>query len=370
MVGYNRDMSAAPKSTRRDFLQGRSAADALLALGGEAPAPLELPESIAGGYLLSLARRAMACQFEFFFNAGQYRQANEAGLAALDLVDRLEDQLSVFREHSEINRLNRHSADEPIEVEPRLFALLQKAVEIFKETGGAYDVTAGPLSHVWGFTRRAGRLPDDSELAAALARVGSQLLELDAVAGTIHFAAAQVEINLGSIGKGYALDRCAETLTAAGVHDYLLHGGNSSVLARGTRGAETAQGGWLVGLRDPLRPKRRLGQLRLKDRALATSGSAVQFFVHEGRHYGHILDPRTGRPAEGVLSASVLAPSAAEADALSTAFYVLGPEGTAKYCAAHPAVAALLLVPGEREGSVERHAFGLTADDWIEAEPS
>ncbi len=95
----------------------------------------------------------------------------------------------------------------------------------------------------------------------------------------------------------------------------------------------------------------------------------MQFFVHEGRHYGHILDPRTGWPAEGVLSATVLAPSAAEADALSTAFYVLGPDGAAKYCAQHPAVAALILTPGVRAGSVERHTIGLTDDDWIEAEP-
>ncbi len=266
MAGYNLDMCAAPKSTRRDFLQGRAAADALLALGGEATAPLELPVPIAGSYLLSLARRAMACQFEWFFNAGQYEQANEAGLAALDLVDRLEDQLSVYREHSEISRLNRHAADEPIGVEPRLFALLRTAVTIFNDTGGAYDVTAGPLSRVWGFTRRAGRLPDESELMAALAHVGSQLLELDATALSVRFLAPQVEINLGSIGKGYTLDRCAEVLGVAGVHDYLLHGGNSSVFARGARGSTPEPGGWLVGVRDPLRPMRRLGQVRLQDR--------------------------------------------------------------------------------------------------------
>jgi thiamine biosynthesis lipoprotein len=125
-----------------------------------------------------------------------------------------------------------------------------------------------------------------------------------------------------------------------------------------------------VGVRDPLRPQRRLGHLRLENRALATSGAAVQFFVHQGRYYGHILDPRTGWPAEGVLSTSVLASTAAEADALSTAFYVLGPEGAASYCATHPDVGALMLVPGQREGSVERHCIGLTAEDWIEIENS
>ena len=164
----------------------------------------------------------------------------------------------------------------------------------------------------------------------------------------LRFLQAGIEINLGSIGKGYALDRAGELLAECGVDDYLLHGGNSSVLARGAHAELGADGGWSVGVRDPLHPARRLGQLRVRDRALATSGSGTQFFVHHGKRYGHMLDPRTGQPAEGVLSATVLAPTAAEADALSTAFYVMGPEQTAAYCDQHPEIAALMFCPGTR----------------------
>src|SRR5262249_48597115 len=144
-----------------------------------------------------------------------------------------EDQLSVFRPDSEVSRLNRHAADEPLAVEPRLFALVELAMRISEQTGGAYDITAGPLSNAWGFTRRAGPIPDAELLAQARDCVGSRLVELDRERHTVRFTRPGMEINLGSIGKGYALDRCAELLAAAGIGDFLLHGGQSSVLARG-----------------------------------------------------------------------------------------------------------------------------------------
>lgn len=134
-------------------------------------------------------------------------------------------------------------------------------------------------------------------------------------------------------------------------------------------GAHTALApdqGWSVGVRNPLRPDRRLGALHLHDRSLATSGSGTQFFMHEGSRFGHILDPRSGWPAEDVLSVSVLAPTAAAADALSTAFYVLGPAVARDYCSQRPEVVALMLCPGDREGSIERHWIGVDERDWSE----
>lgn len=364
---YNLAMST-PRSTRRDFLQGKAAADALLHATGVDFAPGELPKPAGGAYLVQWSRRAMACNFEFFFNAGQYPQAGQAAVAAFDLVDRLEDQLSVYRDHSEISRLNRSAAAEAVEAEPRLLALLAQALWIYRQTDGAYDITAAALSNVWGFTRRAGTIPTPECLAAARDRVGSDLVELDREASSVRFHKDGIEINLGSIGKGYALDRSAELFLSEGVGDFLLHGGNSSVLARGANASLERDKGWMIGVRNPLRPDRRLGQLSLRNRALATSGSGTQFFMHDGKRYGHILDPRTGWPAAGVLSATVLAPTAAEADALSTAFYVMGPERARKYCEAHPQCAAVLVCPGTREGSLEQHLIGLGEDDWSAAE--
>jgi thiamine biosynthesis lipoprotein len=168
-------------------------------------------------------------------------------------------------------------------------------------------------------------------------------------------------INLNSIGKGYALDCMAELLTQEGIDDYLLHGGKSSILARGIQPASDDPG-WRIGIRHPLRQADQLAELVLHNEALSTSGAGTQFFIRRGRRYGHILDPRSGYPAEGLYSATVIAPTAAEAEGLSTAFYVMGPERTREFCATRPEIAALLVAPGEREGDVRVLTFGLDDD--------
>jgi thiamine biosynthesis lipoprotein len=218
--------------------------------------------------------------------------------------------------------INREAAEVPVNVEPWMFELLERSIDLWRATSGAFDITAGPLSEAWGFARREGRMPQPRESAEALSRVGSQWLQLNAETQTIHFARSGVQLNLGAIGKGAALDDASTILTDADIHDFLFHGGQSSVLARGNRAGDE---GWTVGLIHPLRPRKRIGEIRLCNRALATSGSGTQFFTHRGRRYGHILDPRTGQPADAMLSATVAAPTAAEADAISTALYVMGP---------------------------------------------
>ena len=351
------------RSTRRDFLKGRSAADALADAAATGPLAADAPRpGLAGaGYVIRVGRRAMACEFEVLLNAGQYPAGAEAALRALDLLEGLEEQLSVFRPGSAISNVNRTASARPVEVEPNLFELLQLAARLYVATGHTFDITAAPLWEVWGFAGRAARVPEKAELDEALAHVGGNLIELDPYHRTVRCLKEGVRLNLGGIGKGYALDRCAEALTEAGIGDFLLHAGASSVAARGHALADPP--GWIVGIPHPLRPGRRLAELRLVNRALATSGSRFQSFVHEGRRLSHVLDPRTGWPAEGVIAATALAPDAATADALSTAFFILGPEGTQAFCDAHPAIAAVLCTPASGRGGYELHRFGLDEGD-------
>jgi thiamine biosynthesis lipoprotein len=355
------------RSTRREFLRGKAAAEALAeaARSGLPPQGPSGSQHRRGlGYVVRIGRCAMACQFEVCLNAGQYAQGTQAALDALDLVEALEDQLSYFRANSELSRINRTADRQPVEVEPRLFELLELAMRISGETSGALDLTSTPLWEAWGFARRAGSVPSEEQLAEALQRVGSQWVELDRRQRSIRFRREGVRLNLGSIGKGYALDRCAEALLHSGVHDFLLHGGYSSMLARGSQAAAAAGGdasaAWLVDIRHPLRPKRRLAEVRLRDRGLSTSGSGAQSFRHQGHRYGHILDPRTGRPAEAVLSATVIAPSAALAEALSTAFSVMGPEAALEYCRQRPELGVVLSCPVRHSGGIATHWCGLS----------
>ncbi len=329
--------------------------------GRRGPSDRPVPGRATNGpdYLLRVGRRAMACEFQIFLNPGQHPGAVEAATESLDLIDALEDQMTVYRDHSEIVRLNHTATQQATHVEPRLFDLLRRCVQWNVATGGAFDITSGPLVKLWGFYTRQGRFPDQEQIAVTRRRVGSQYLELDDEQLTIRLTRIGMELNLGSVGKGYALDRCAEMLDAAGVADYLIHGGQSSILARGCRGDQSEVSGWRVAVGHPLRPERRLVELIVRDRGLGTSGSGQQFFYHRGRRYGHVLDPRTGIPADGVLSATVLAPSAAEADALATSFFVMGVDATRTYCESRSELAVLFVVPGSRQGTVAIETIGL-----------
>lgn len=332
------------------------------------PAPPPPRPTPVNTYQLQFARQAMACEFAVYLNAGQYPTGPEAVIEALDLLEPLEEQLSVYRPWGELSQLNQRASSGPVAVEPRLWRLLAESVELHRDTAGAFDVTAGPLTKVWGFYRRQGAIPSAVDLEQARERVGSQFLRLDATAQTVEFLREGLEINLGSIGKGYALDRVAEVLQAQGIHDFLWHGGQSSVLGRGSRGsAEPGAVGWSVGVSDPLQPQRRLAEVFLHDQALGTSGASVQYFRYRGKRYGHILDPRTGWPAEGVISSTVIAPTAALADALATAFYVLGVDGATDYCARHAEVSALLTIPSHSGSRVELVPIGLAETQWRRA---
>ena len=371
---YTQGMSAKQKTNRRDFLAGRSALRAISDLPSldEAQRAMdarthsdETSQSASRGYLVQVGRDAMACEFQVLLNAEQDASATEAALAALDLLEPLEDQLTVFRAHSEISQLNRTAAQQWVVVESRLFQLLQQAVDLYQSTGGAFDITAGPLSRTWGFHRRAHRLPCQKEIAAVLATVGTRWLRLDPSRNSVAFARPGLEINLGAIGKGYALDRCAELLVEREVENFVIHGGQSSVLARGSHVGADAVGGWTVSLRHPLRHDQQLAEIHLRDRALGTSGSANQFFHFEGKRYGHVIDPRTGYPADRLLSATVLASSAGQADALATAFFVMGVDQALEYCAGQTDLATILVCSGDRAGSIEIRTHGLSDTDWV-----
>lgn len=304
-------------------------------------------------HLIRVGRTAMACRFELVFNAGEHADATPHAIAALDLVDAIEARLTVYRDDSELVWINRSACPGPCRVEEDLFSLLAQCRDLHAKTAGGFDIAVGTLLRTWGFHQRRGRTPDPESLAEAIDRSGMRHVILDEAARTVRFDREGIELNLGAIGKGWAVDRAAEFVTERlGGGSFLIHGGQSSVRAVGSQATLSATSGWRIGLVHPLRPDHRLATVRLDNRAIGTSGSGTQFFVDRGRRLGHILDPRRGVPAEGVLSATVIAPTAAEADSLATAAYVLGPEGLATIAPRGGAVAALLVVPSRSAAAV------------------
>jgi thiamine biosynthesis lipoprotein len=345
-------------ASRRDFLTGKALRSNIERAGERLADELAADAIPAAGDTVRLATQAMACEFAVIMNPGPADQVMQAS-AALDLVHELEAQMTVYRDDSELSGVNRRAADEPVEVESALFALLLQARQLAVETDEAFDPTSGPLIDLWRSCRQAVRLPTDEEIVARRELTGIEQVDFDERQRTVSFRKQGVELNLGGIGKGYALDRIGQLLFDDGLDHWLFHGGNSSLLARGDH---NALGGWPVGLRNPLFPKQRLATVLLRDCALSTSGTGVQHFRLEGKRYGHILDPRTGRPADGMLSVTVLAPTAAEADALSTAFFVMGVESSQQYCDNREGVGAILIPPPRQGRTLEPIVCGISAE--------
>jgi FAD:protein FMN transferase len=353
-----------PRVNRRDLLRLRRSGPR----GGpfaELSSPLgSATEHANAGDLLKASRPGMGSFFEVRLPA---RTPGGLTLAtrALDLIGELESQLTVYRDDSEVSLLNATAHLGPVPVEPGLFRLLQTAVALARATGGAYDVTAGALSVAWGFFKGPKRVPDPEALADARARTGSHHLALDPGRRTVAFDRPGLLINLGSIGKGYALDRVAEL-----IRDYwwptpaLVHGGRSSLYALGSP-PDRFGGRWEVAVRNPFDPERPLGVVRIRNRGLGTSGAAFQQFEADGRVYGHIIDPRTGEPpVGGPASVTVVAPTAAEADALSTALYLLGPDAASSFLKTRPDVGAIFVREGSEPGRPEVRAINLGEDDF------
>lgn len=295
----------------------------------------------SAGITIRLSSRAMACDFSVIMNPGPTEQIEAAG-KALDAVHATEAWMSIYRENSQFSALNRKAAADPQPVRGDLFELLQTAQKIHLGTEGAFDLASGVLTRLWRTCRQEQRIPSQDEIRAALEISGMQHLSLDPQQNSVFFHRPGLLMDPGAIGKGFALDDAALQLmhTAHAPQSFLLHGGHSSLKAVGPHNGHP---GWPIGIGNPLFTEQRLGTLLLCDKAMATSGSNIQFYRHEGRRYGHILDPRTGWPVDGMLSVTVLAPSAAVADALSTAFFVMGVEKACLCCKNWPEVGAILI---------------------------
>lgn len=303
-------------------------------------APLSPP---VAGETLRLETRAMGCPWFVILNPGPPRQVMVAS-DAFDAVRNVEHLLTIYRDDSEVAAVNLHAAAEdfetPFPISSALVEFLQLCDDLYRSTAGAFDPAAGSLIQLWKQARLQGRIPTQEEIDIAAGGWGEVDFQPDHA--TLDFRRQGIQLDLASIGKGYGIDAAVGHLRHEELDNFLVHGGFSSVYASGTHGDHT---GWPIGLKNPLFTEHRYATLLLQDAALSTSGSNVQYFRHGGKRYGHLLDPRTGWPADQMLSVTVVAPTATVADALSTAFYVMGLDNALQYCDDHPEIGAILVPP-------------------------
>ena len=266
-------------------------------------------------------------------------------------IDRLNDEMSHYKPVSELSAINREAFGQLVPVSPGLFKLLEDSLRYGDETFGAFDITIGPLMKSWGFFRGWGRLPSSPELTEVLKRIGYRHVKLDAVRRTVSFDKPGIELDLGAIGKGYAVDRATQILRAEGITQALISSGTSSIYALGS---PPGKEGWEVSVCHPLDRRRTAFSLRLQNLSISVSGDYEKFFELGGRIYAHIIDPNTGMPAEDMVMTAVISPSAAESDALSTSFFVGGVKLSRAYLDHHPDLTAIFYTPIRSRHTIEQ----------------
>jgi thiamine biosynthesis lipoprotein len=275
------------------------------------------------------ADEAMGGTFSVAVYGGNRTQLDAAVAAAFQELHRLDRLLSNYDPGSEWSNVNRNAAERPVSASRELFHVLEDCLRYSRESEGAFDITVGPLMKLWGFYKGEGMLPRDGEVARVIERVGHRHVLLDREGATVRFDRYGVELDPGGIGKGYAVDRMIEVLKARGVNIALVSAAGSSIYGMGA--PPDSPPGWPITIREPGDERRTAGTVFLKDMSLSTSGSYEKFFWAAGRRYSHIMDPRTGYPAQGASSVSVLAPRTLDSEAWAKPYFINGRTWTVKH---------------------------------------
>lgn len=292
---------------------------------------------------VEVSRMSMACLYAIDAYSTDDEKTLRAALdAALDEVDRIDRLMSHYRPESPLSQINRAAGGREVVVDSELFAFIERSLHYSEETEGAFDITVGPLMKAWGFFRGEGHLPDAAQLAAARRVVGARHVILDQSRHTIRFDIDGAELDLGGIAKGYAVDRAVDVLRSHHVTAALVSSGGSTVYGLG---APPDRKAWSVDIQDPVDASKIAYTVPLHNRSLSVAGSSEKSFEAGGVRYSHIMDPRTGKPVQGMLSVAVLTDTGTEGDALDDALFVLGPSKSAEYLKHYPDVEALFFLP-------------------------
>jgi len=278
------------------------------------------PPSSHSANLFKFHQVAMGTVVEMTLMGESEESAKKAAFQAFQEMKRIEYLMSPWIESSDVTRINRSAGNDGVRVSPETVEVIKRAQEVSKLSGGGFDITVGPLVQLWRKARERGMPPEMQEVKETLNLVNFRNLKTH-YGGKVLLRKKGMAIDLGGIAKGYAVDRAFEILKGLGYRNLVVNAGGDLRV-----GGSKPGGPWSIGIQHPRDPQKIMARISLSDTAVATSGDYEKFFIHQGKRYHHILNPRSGFPAEGCQSVTVLHKEAITADALATAILVLGPE--------------------------------------------
>jgi len=289
------------------------------------------------------------------------QKAEDAINAAFDRIAYLEHMMSSYRADSEVARVNANAYEREVEVSPELMDVLDLSIQYGRLSGGAFDITMAPLWKLWKSAQRSGIQPDEAAIRSVLPSVGYQNIKLDRKKRTVRFLKPSMEIDLGGIAKGFAVDRALAELRRHGISAALVDAGGDIA----TMGSPPDTDGWRVGVRNPSDPGGCLPEvLHFTTGAVCTSGDYERYVEIGGKRFSHIIDPRTGTPVKDMTSVTVIAPDAAAADALATTCSVLGPVAGLNLAARLANVEVMYMVAADNGPPIVIKSLGF--DDYVQ----
>jgi thiamine biosynthesis lipoprotein len=295
---------------------------------------------------------AMGTEYSLYLYAQSREEAAATAKLVFEEVDRVDLLLSNYQPSSELSRINREAFAHEVTTDPETFRFLETCLAWSEKSHGAFDISVGKLMKVWNFFGASGALPTQEEIAAVREHVGWKKIRLDPAQRTVRFLSAEIELDPGGIGKGYAVDRAVRILRAKQIPAALLSAGSSTIYALG---APPGEAGWKVRVPSAHPAGATVSTVVLRDTSLSTSNLSEKNFVDDGKFYGAIMDPRTLQPVRGTLQVTVISPSATDSDALSNALFVSGPECRTLLLAQRPQDSALV-IREEHTGSEKKVA--------------
>ncbi|WP_246222905.1 FAD:protein FMN transferase [Draconibacterium halophilum] len=262
----------------------------------------------------------MGSRFDITVVATNEQEGNEYIDLAVSEIKRIEKLISSWDANSETSAINNNAGVQPVKVSPELFALIERAIRISELTDGAFDISYASMDRIWQFDGSMTVMPSEETIAASVAKVGFKNIVLDKSASTVFLKKEGMKIGFGAIGKGYAADKAKALLMEKGVSAGIINASGDM----NTWGKQPDGTYWKVAITNPMNKDKAFALLPIKNSAVVTSGDYEKFVKFNGIRYTHIIDPRTGYPAHGIISATVFAPKAELADALATSVFVMG----------------------------------------------
>lgn len=284
----------------------------------------------------------MGSRWQITIVAGDSLRAEQNIDTVIQEVSRIEYLISDWKPASQVSQVNSNAGIKPVKVDPEVFALAARAIQLSESTGGAFDISFAAMDRIWKFDGSMDTMPSAELIRKSVEKVGYKNIILDSANSTVFLKLKGMKIGFGALGEGYAADQCREMMLKKGIRAGIVNG-SGDISSWGTQPDGKP---WTIGITDPMNNDKLIATLPLRESSVVTSGSYEKFVMFNGKRYSHIINPVTGYPVTGLTSVTIVGPSTETANGFSTSMMVLGKDAALSFIKRYPEYRYILITEG------------------------